>query len=60
VLSLSGDALESAVALRHQPLPQMPAELRVLFDEAAARAEASGAGDNGTGTPGSSARTGAR
>ncbi len=37
VLTLPGDALDSAVELRHQPLPVMPAELKTLFEEAAAQ-----------------------
>ena len=35
VLTLSGDALDSPVDLRHKPLPEMPHELRVLFEESA-------------------------
>jgi succinate dehydrogenase / fumarate reductase flavoprotein subunit len=36
VLTLPGDALESAVELRHQQLPVMPDELKTLFEEVAA------------------------
>jgi len=42
VLTLPGDALDSAVQLRHQPLPVMPGELKVLFEEAAAQKSESG------------------
>jgi succinate dehydrogenase / fumarate reductase flavoprotein subunit len=35
LLTLTGDALDSAVDLRHKPLPQMPTELRALFEESA-------------------------
>jgi hypothetical protein len=34
VLTLPGDALDSAVELEHQPLPVMPSELKTLFEEA--------------------------
>ena len=34
VLTLPGDALDSAVRLAHQPLPVMPGDLRALFEEA--------------------------
>jgi succinate dehydrogenase / fumarate reductase flavoprotein subunit len=37
VLSLPGDALDSAVELRHQPLPQLPGELERLFEEPASQ-----------------------
>jgi succinate dehydrogenase / fumarate reductase flavoprotein subunit len=37
VLTLPGDALDSAVELSHQPLPVMPDELRSLFEEPAAQ-----------------------
>jgi succinate dehydrogenase / fumarate reductase flavoprotein subunit len=36
VLTLPGDALESAVELKHQPLPVMPDELKTLFEEVTA------------------------
>jgi succinate dehydrogenase / fumarate reductase flavoprotein subunit len=36
VLTLPGDALDSAVEVRHQPLPVMPDELKTLFEEVAA------------------------
>jgi succinate dehydrogenase / fumarate reductase flavoprotein subunit len=36
VLTLPGDALESAVELKHQPLPVMPEELKTLFEEVTA------------------------
>ncbi len=36
VLTLPGDALDSAVHLAHQPLPVMPDELRALFEETGA------------------------
>jgi succinate dehydrogenase / fumarate reductase flavoprotein subunit len=35
VLTLPGDALDSAVELRHQPLPVMPEELSGLFEQPA-------------------------
>jgi succinate dehydrogenase / fumarate reductase flavoprotein subunit len=35
VLTLPGDALDSAVQLSHQPLPVMPEELKSLFEEPA-------------------------
>ncbi|HEU4513143.1 MAG TPA: fumarate reductase/succinate dehydrogenase flavoprotein subunit [Nocardioidaceae bacterium] len=37
VLTLPGDALDSAVELTHQPLPVMPDELKSLFEEPAAQ-----------------------
>src|SRR5512139_807592 len=37
VLTLPGAALESAVELRHQPIPLMPEELKTLFEDAAAQ-----------------------
>jgi succinate dehydrogenase / fumarate reductase flavoprotein subunit len=36
VLTLPGDALDSTVELRHQPLPVMPDELQTLFEEVTA------------------------
>jgi succinate dehydrogenase / fumarate reductase flavoprotein subunit len=42
VLTLPGDALDSAVQLKHQPLPVMPGELEALFEEATAQRSGSG------------------
>ncbi|HET7533790.1 MAG TPA: fumarate reductase/succinate dehydrogenase flavoprotein subunit [Nocardioidaceae bacterium] len=42
VLTLPGDALDSAVQLKHQSLPVMPGELKALFEEATAQASVSG------------------
>ncbi|MGE5719282.1 MAG: fumarate reductase/succinate dehydrogenase flavoprotein subunit [Nocardioidaceae bacterium] len=42
VLTLPGDALDSAVQLKHQPLPVMPGELKALFEEATAQKSESG------------------
>jgi succinate dehydrogenase / fumarate reductase flavoprotein subunit len=40
VLTLAGGALDGTVELRHQPLPSMPDQLKVLFEEAKPQAEA--------------------
>jgi succinate dehydrogenase / fumarate reductase, flavoprotein subunit len=44
LLTLAGDALENAVDLERKPLPRMPSELEVLFEEATEKKD-EGAGE---------------